>query len=147
MKGVGQVLSEAALQWWNKQDKPDTETAKESGQDGSNVGKPAPSRLSSSFVVYTSGRTASLALAAQLNGAYCAATGAWTPQQALQQRAVSKEQRRAKHYRKVLRRTVKLGSAAVRHQNVPPAALDGFMAAHAAGEVQVDKLPQQQPLA
>ena len=147
LSGMGQVLSANSVQWWNKQDKPDIEAAKESGQDGSNAGKAAPTRLSSSFVVYTAGRSASFALAAQLNEAYCSATGAWTPQQALQQRKASQEQRRAKHYRKVLRRAVKLGSAPVRHQNVPPASLDALMAAHAAGEVDVRSLPQQQPLA
>ncbi len=147
IKGMSEVLSSAGAQWWNKADKPNTEAAKEAGRDGSNTGKAAPSRLSSSFVVYTAGRTASLALAQQLNHAYCAATGAWTPQQAQEQRNSSKEQRRIKHYRKVLRRAVKLGSAPVRHQNVPPGALDSLMAAHAAGTVDVQSLPVQQPLA
>jgi hypothetical protein len=140
------VVGDSGLQWWNKTDKPDLEAAKDLGKDGSNAGKPAPSKLSGSFVIFTPGCTISLQLAQSLNAAYCDATGAWHPQQALQQRQASKEQRRSKHYRKVLRRAVKLGTAPVRHQNVPPRALDALLSAHTAGRVDVQSLPLQQPL-
>lgn len=142
---IAAAVAASGRQWWNKDDKPDVEEARKQGADGSNAGRPAPAGLGKSFVVYTQGRGQALDLAHQVYAAYCEAVGAATPADVRAQRKANAQRRKAKYFAKVARTAEALATAPVRHRNVPPQSLDGFMAALDKGQVDVEALPVQQP--